>query len=290
MPASSQSRDYAPMVLQLPASARALALGDAWVGARDVDAVFYNPAQLAGGRAGTVASLERYGGASTAGSFATLLPLGPVGMGVGAQMIDFGTLSSRYPGAAPGSGGLTRGGLVNASSTMAVIGLAMPYKGIRWGLAGRFAEDRVEANRDGVALFDVGAGKEFFGQVTVGASIRNIGLGPHLGGTALPLPTRAALGMQGFGLPIGPFDFALNAEVGMIRFDHMTAGLGAELAWTPIEGITTTGRVGFRTPLGDQESPVTLGLGFQLDRFVVEYGWEGIQGPGSGHRIGFRAR
>ena len=44
--ARAQQEGHAPMVLQLPASARALALADAWSGGRDVDAIFYNPAQL----------------------------------------------------------------------------------------------------------------------------------------------------------------------------------------------------------------------------------------------------
>ena len=47
-PAFAQAPPAAPLVLQLPATARAAALGDAWVTGRDSEVIFYNPAQIIG--------------------------------------------------------------------------------------------------------------------------------------------------------------------------------------------------------------------------------------------------
>src|SRR3954470_23148294 len=47
-PAWAQAPPAAPLVLQLPATARAMALGDAWVTGRDSEVIFYNPAQIVG--------------------------------------------------------------------------------------------------------------------------------------------------------------------------------------------------------------------------------------------------
>src|SRR3954470_17531233 len=47
-PAWAQAPPAAPLILQLPATARAMALGDAWVTGRDSEVIFYNPAQIIG--------------------------------------------------------------------------------------------------------------------------------------------------------------------------------------------------------------------------------------------------
>jgi len=59
-PAKAQTRDKGPLILELPASTRALSLGNAFaLGFRDSDAVFYHPGLL--GRAqGFGASLQRF--------------------------------------------------------------------------------------------------------------------------------------------------------------------------------------------------------------------------------------
>ena len=58
--ARAQAAGFGPIVLQLPASTRAIGFGNAYVGVRDPEAVFYNPAQL-GVRPGVAMSAERYG-------------------------------------------------------------------------------------------------------------------------------------------------------------------------------------------------------------------------------------
>src|SRR5215207_5659973 len=96
--AGAQAIGIGPIVLQLPASTRALGFGNAYVGVREPEAVFYNPAQL-GVRPGVAVSVERYASASTAGAFASTYTFGPIGFGIGAQLLDFGAASAGYPAA-----------------------------------------------------------------------------------------------------------------------------------------------------------------------------------------------
>src|SRR5690349_24478799 len=85
----AQATGFGPIVLQLPASTRAIGFGDAYVGVREPEAVFYNPAQLGPRSAGGVAlSVERYGSVSAAGSFASTCAFGQFGFGIGGQVLD----------------------------------------------------------------------------------------------------------------------------------------------------------------------------------------------------------
>lgn len=293
--AGAQEGEAAPLVLQLPASARAHALADAWTGARDADAVFYNPAQLHDQRAAATFFLARYGNASTAGGLAAVMPMGWATIGFGAQHLDHGIefpMDGPAYGYPPQSGGrldLTRRGLIDASSTVVTVGAGFELFGVRLGVGGKAAEDRIGSRHAGVLVADVGAAKEF-GPISVGAALRNLGSNPEMNGVSRVLPTRLSVGMQSRTVPAGPFDVGLNAEVAMLRWSRGWIGGGAEVTWTPIEGISGAGRIGARTPVGELESPITLGAGFSFDRVSVDYAWEGFRGPGNGHRIGIRLR
>src|SRR5688572_32527262 len=78
------------IVLELPASARALALGGAYVTAgADDAALFYNPSQLATveGRAASM-SVQPYIEGSTLGAASAAFRLGPGTVGVGVQVLS----------------------------------------------------------------------------------------------------------------------------------------------------------------------------------------------------------
>jgi len=286
--AGAQAIGIGPVVLQLPASTRAIGFGNAYVGVREPEAVFYNPAQL-GIRPGVAISAERYGSASTAGAFASTYVFGPIGFGVGVQMLDFDSGSPGYPGGAPNGEQLLTPGQFSASSLVAAVAVEMAYKGIRWGVTGKVAEDRVAGERDGVLLADVGAAKEI-GPVTAGVTVQNLGTNPKMVGTSAELPMRATLGVASGGLPVGPLDLALSTAVSVRRGGRVSPAGGVELGYVPIEGVTFAGRVGGRLPEKNAEAPVTLGASFTFDRVSIDYGFEPYQGPGSGHRVGVRIR
>jgi hypothetical protein len=286
--AAAQAVGVGPIVLQLPASARAIGFGNAYVGVREPEAVFYNPAQL-GVRPGVAISAERYGSGAVAGAFASTYVFGPIGFGVGAQLLDFDATSAGYPGAAPNGEQLAAHSPLAASSLVAAAALEMAFKGIRWGVTGKVAQDRVASARDGVLLADVGAAKEV-GPVTAGVTVQNLGTNPKLLGTSAALPMRATAGVAAGGVPVGPLDLALSAAVSVRRGGRVSPAGGVELGYMPIEGITFAGRVGARLPEKNAEAPIALGASFTFDRLSVDYGFEPYQGRGSGHRVGLRIR
>ena len=274
-------------MLQLPASARAIGFGNAYVAVRDPEAVFYNPAQL-GVRPGVALSVERYGSVATAGAVATTYVFGPIGFGIGAQLLDFDAASAGYPGAAPNGDQLAIRGPFSGSSFVAATALEMAYKGIRWGLTGKFAEDRVSSARDGVLLADVGAAKEFW-VGTAGITVQNLGTSARMTGTALALPTRATLGYAAPAIPLGPLDVAASTALSVRRGGRVSPAGGVELGYMPIEGVVFAGRVGGRLPEKNAESPLTLGATFTFDRLSIDYGFEPYQGRDA-HRVGLRIR
>ena len=285
--AGAQAAGFGPIVLQLPASTRALGFGDAYVAVRDPEAVFYNPAQL-GVRPGVAMSVERYGSVGTAGAIASSYVFGPIGFGIGAQLVDFDISDAWYPAAAPNGKQLSVRGLYPASSLVASTALEMAYKGIRWGVAGKFAEDRTHGGRDGVLLGDVGAAKEMF-LGTVGVVVQNLGTSPKINGTSVPLPTRATLGYALGGYPLGPLDLAVSTAVSVRRGGRVSPAGGFELGYLPIEGVSFAGRVGGRLPEKNAQSPMTAGASFTFDRVSVDYGFEPYHGKDA-HRIGLRIR
>ena len=286
--AGAQASGFGPVVLQLPASTRAIGFGNAYVAVRDPEAVFYNPAQL-GVRPGVALSAERYGSTATAGAVASTYVFGPIGFGIGAQLLDFDAADAGYPAVAPNGEQLLAGGPVTASSLMATMAFEMAFKGIRWGVAGKFAEDRAGNSRDGVLLADVGAAKEI-GPGTAGITVQNLGTSVTRMGSSVPLPTRATMGYAFGGYPLGPLDLAASAAVSVRRGGHVSPAGGVELGYVPIDGVTFAGRVGARLPEKNAESPMTLGASFTFDRVSIDYGFEPYQGDGSGHRIGLRIR
>ena len=284
--AAAQASGFGPIVLQLPASTRAIGFGNAYVGVRDPEAVFYNPAQL-GVRPGVAMSVERYGSSATAGAVATTYVFGRFGFGFGAQFLDYDAQAPRYPEAAPNGEALVGGGPYPASSLVAATSLEMAFKGIRWGITGKFAEDRVQGARDGVLLADVGAAREI-GLGTAGVTVQNLGTSAHFAGTSAALPTRATLGYAIAG-PVGPLDAALSGAVSVRRGGRVSPAGGVEVGYVPIEGVVFAGRVGGRLPEKDAESPLTLGATFTFDRLSIDYGFEPYQGRDA-HRIGLRIR
>jgi hypothetical protein len=287
--ARAQAAGFGPTVLQLPASTRAIGFGDAYVGVREPEAVFYNPAQL-GIRPGVAISAERYGSVSTAGAVASTYVLGKFGFGLGAQMLDYRSLGPAYPEAAPNGEQLLADGPYPASSLIAAAAVEMAYKGVRWGVTQKLAQDRVSDGRDGVWLTDVGAAKEL-GPVTVGATVQNLGAGSKMLGTSAELPTRGTIGAAAAEVPLGAlFDFAASGEVSVRRGGRVSPAGGVEFGYVPIDGVTFAGRVGARLPEKNGAAPITLGASFTFDRVSIDYGFEPYQGQGSGHRLGIRIR
>jgi hypothetical protein len=283
--ARAQSDRFAPLVLQLPASTRALAMGDADVAGRDNDVIFYNPSRL-GLTPGLGAAAERYRSASTLGVVSANAAFWTGGVGVGVQMLDYGAPAAGYP--APIGGLVTRGPLA-ASSLAATLGIAAQFFGIRWGVAGKYVEERLPSARARLGAADVGASADV-GPVTVGLAAQNLGDDGAIGGSRVQLPRRVTAGLAGGGLPVGPFDLAVAAAVSVLRNGYVTPAAGIELGYTPLDGYTFAARVGARRTERGAQSPLTLGAGISVDRVALDYAYERFGGRGGAHRVGVRIR
>jgi len=287
-PLAAQQR-YAPVVLRLPASPWALALGDAGAAARwTSDVVFYNPSAITLAT-GAAVSVQRWGGASTAANLSHTVISNGWGIGVGVRYLDYGASTD---GVIHPAQLHTRGPLLG-SSLAATIGLAREYKKVRIGVAAKYVEERLPGDRDGFVTIDAGLGRDI-GSFGFGLSVRDIGPSRLLGATPYQPPMRFALGAMMRPRPIAVFfDAGATAELTVDRDGEIGVAGGGELIWVPLDGWAVALRAGFRTTervgeLGNR--PYTGGIGISLDRFSLDYAIDPQRGGAVAHRIGLRMR
>lgn len=287
-PARAQRERYAPLVLQLPVTARTMAMGGLSVGARDVEAVFGNPALVGGNNAFSL-SLGRYPSGASTGHSATTMSVGMIGLGFGVALLDAPQFVSRAP---LHSDVLTDDGRVAASNMAATVAASLSWKGFRWGATARYLESRTGAERDGAPAFDVGMTKDFMnGFVTTGVVLQHMGRDLPGDGPGRGLPTRIALGAAGSGYGVGKwFDIGASTNVAVREDGEVFPTAGGELALVPIEGISIALRGGARRPELRAQRALTGGVGLQYDRLSLDYGWEDMRGKGGAHRFTLRIR
>jgi hypothetical protein len=287
--AFAQSTGTAPLVLRLSGGARALALGNAFIGGWGSEVLFYNPGQLERG-AGMTVSLQRYDGASTLGVLSSVMRLGSWTVGIGAQYLDYGATPGVFP-TEPGD--LTTRGSLDASSLAASLAVSRSIIGVRCGLTAKYVEERLAGERDGRPAFDVGAAKDV-GDVTIALVAQNLGPDLEIGGGNVPLPRRVTAGATVNDIPVGPFiDLEVLVAVAFVRGGDVVPAAGLEFQYIPVEGWEFAGRLGVRRvkerdPAYPQ--PLTFGLGFSLDNVSVDYAYESFGGPGAAHVLGLRLR
>lgn len=288
-PSAAAQERYAPVVLRVPASAQALATGDALTAGRGTsDLLFYNPSALTLAT-GMAISVQRWGGASTAASLSHAVISNGWGIGVGARYLDFGGTEGQVTHPAEL---MTQGPLLS-SSLAATVGLAREIKRIRIGVAVSYAEERTPSDRDGMATLDLGLGRDV-GRFGFGLAVRNIGPSRVLGTTEFATPLRASLGAMLRPRPIAVFfDAGATAEVSVSRDGRVEVAGGGELIWVPLDGWAVAARVGMRTPerIGELGArPYTAGIGVSLDRFSLDYAIDPQRGGAIAHRLGLRMR
>ncbi len=296
---------YAPLVLQLPAGTRPLAMGNVGIASRDDDAIFYNPAQLVIAR-GMSASAERYSAAASGGTLSAVTRLGSGGIGIGMRTVSYQTSLAGFP--------VTRASMLNdgsgpGTSLEATVGVAQVFKGLRIGVAAKYVEDNAQLVRVSRGAFDLGLSKDVFKFYTVGLSVQNMGKafavscvvaaacptppGNPNGGsgaqsTRVYLPLRTTLG-GAMSHQLGEFDFVGTAAVSLLMDDFVSPAGGAELGYSWLDGYNIAIRAGARRTLPG-ERPFTAGAAFSVDRVSIDYALETLSGSRIGHRIGLRVR
>jgi hypothetical protein len=284
---AGQETAYPPLILQLPASTRALAMGNVGVAGRDDDVLFYDPAQLVVAR-GTSVSMEQFSSTARAGALSSVSRLNSGGIAVGATIAEFESAPLEYPVTrvnmlAPGS--------VDGTSASLVIGIGQVIKGTRVGGAAKYVEERIGNTRNGRAALDLGVERDVFGYA-VGLAVQNIGRAfdstVASGSGSRLLPLRATLGMAR-GSQAGPFDVAGTVALSIRRDHYVTPAGGGEIGYSWLDGYSIALRAGARRP-EPGERPITAGAGFTMDRLSFDYALESLSGSRVAHRFGLRVR
>lgn len=282
---AAQAAERGPVVMQLPAGARALGLGAFQPAAGDSDAVFANPA-WASRSGGFVAGWHRFGTATTALSLSAAGDAFGGGVALGVR-----TFSHRGTGS-DGILGLRAGGVdplfdesgVPTHEMVATLAWGRDLLGLRVGAAASWVEQRIDGSNASTYAFDVGVATAL-GPGQLGLAIRNLGPDPEFGGSGPRLPTEVSLGWGAYGRPLGPLDLGAAVDVTRRADGEVLVGGGLEFGYWPIQGRTFVARLGARTVPEGEASPLTLGGSFWGDDLVLDYAWQPVEGTEGVHRI-----
>jgi len=287
---SAQAQGILPRTTQLPASTRAMALGDAYMmNSGHADAIFYHPALLTQAR-GFGLDVHRWGSEGSATAMSGAVQWLGGGVGVGLRTLQYGGFGSGVAAAPAGQDDLFQFGSVAVSERVATVGYAhgVPFD-IDVGVSVDFVDERVGTMRQNVVLFDLGLAREV-GPVTVGVTVHDLGDKPVLDtGTG---PSRVVIGAGSYGRQLGILDIGYAATVGFDD-DDVTFGGGVEVGYWPVRGRTFVARLGLQdSPDGSDASPVTMGFAFWGDDITVEWAFRPISDVDEGgtHRFGIRWR
>jgi hypothetical protein len=281
------------IVLELPASARALALGGAYVAAgADDAALFYNPSQLATleGRAASM-SVQPYIEGSTLGALSAAFPLGPGTVGVGVQVLSYGSADEYVCDDSVGcERGEPTGRTVSANDVAASVGYGMTWRTVRLGAAAKYVRQSLADASGGAPALDVGAAIDVWRGATVGVSIQNIGPDLKTAGSSAPLPRFLRLGASLPWRGVGPFDVLGTLEVAQHREGDVLPLGGAEVTWTSANGLAFSARLGALAQSdGAATSRVSFGGGVRARHFALDYAYQSFDALAlTTHRFGLR--
>ena len=298
----TQMSETGPLVLRLPGSARALALGGAYPGfSPDADAIFYNPALLQT-VTGLSASAQLYG---SSGRLYTFSGANGTGFGVGVQFLDYQVFRVA-PGSDIGSPfGLSDDPDANSRAGQGEFSASLGYMRnffgrLRVGAALKWARHLADEESAGIAGFDLGSSYNPFNWLNVSLSVQNVAGSLKLPATEYDPPTRVALHATSRAFPIGALDLAVAGRVNGGPDEDVRGSLGTEVSYWPFSGLTFALRGGVKIGTGKYESvhltepieemPFALGGGVSWGRVSVDYALEPYKNAAHAHRIGLRVR
>ena len=171
-PCVAQSDDVAPLLLELPASTRALGLGGAFVvSSAASDALFHNPGGLV--NAGDVSfGAQKYGSASVLGTFSAATEWAGGYLALGIQGLSYGSAVPWLDGIPDDANDLLSDSPVGASELVGSIGYGREVLGFRVGVVGKAIEQRVGPGRGATGAADFGVVRRLMG-LTFGLSAQN---------------------------------------------------------------------------------------------------------------------
>jgi hypothetical protein len=290
--ARGQGGETSAIVLELPASARAMALGGAGVALDGDAAVFYNPAQLASvSRAGAGLSVQRYILSSTLGAVSAGARFGPGTIALGAQILQYASEPEIVPDEAfGGERGRPTGNMVDAGDLAVTVGYAIERGRVRVGGAAKVVRQRIvdEAGTAGAA--DLGVAVRVWREAMLGVAVQNIGTALEIGTMSADLPRLIRVG--------GALPLTLTERLSMLatadliaaRDGDVRSGGGGELHWQATPGLAIVGRAGGATMEDDADgSPFSAGAAVIGRNLALDYAFRSFDAVGGGtHRIGVR--
>lgn len=284
----AQRERYAPLLLQLPASARTLAMGGLSMGQRDAEALFGNPALVGGANAITIGG-ARYPSGTRHGVGGATMTIGALGVGLGVQLLDGRSARGDFP---VRSDLLTGEGALGHGSVATTVAASLRWKGMRWGGALRYMEERFSDVRATAVGADLGVARDLLGgAVTTGLALQHLGGPLEIGETGEALPLRLSIGAATATRNLSRwFDVTAQANVVVRRDGRAFPLAGGELLYVPIEGVSVALRAGVRAPELRAQRPVTGGIGIVFDRLALDYGWEALRDGEGAHRVTLRVR
>lgn len=284
--AHAQAPTTAFPVLQLPSSARAAALGDAWVAGRDDYAIFSGPA-LVSSTNGIGATFARYAPGASGGAVTSATTVGSITFGWGVHLVELRALSSDgYPFAPTriGNEAASRDGM----SLAAIVAANRVFKGFRTGVAVKYAEDRIDPSASASrvlerrVLADIGTSHSFLSG-TAALAVQNVD-----DGNAPRGPMQASIGWSRQFRP-GPLDIGVVTQV-LQRQRWTSPAAGVEVGYGWIEGYNLAFRAGARRPETTEQRPFSLGAGLSADRLGLDYALQPYAGGRVAHYLGVRWR
>jgi hypothetical protein len=295
--AQTSSETHAAVLLTLPSSSRALALGESWSAiADDESALFYNPAQLARVRGlGVGVSLQNYVASTTLGAFAVAVPLTHGTVGFGLQLLDYGSADEIVP--EDGSGGQVgtpTGSTVTAQDMAFTLGYGIAFGSrheLRVGAAIEYARQQVASYSGGAVAGDFGAAYSLASGWELSAAVQHMGSNLTLAQVSAPLPFTWRAAVAAPMVRANTFTLRPMAEVRQVSGADVTGVLGAEGSWhTGTSGTLLSARAGYAfRGSTDARAPFTVGAGITLGRLQVDYAYEGFDLIGGAtNRVGVR--
>jgi len=290
--ALAQGGQSAAIILELPASPRAMALGGAGTSLEGDAAIFYNPAQLAAvQQVAASLSAQRYIFSSTLGAFSAAARIGPGTAAIGVQALEYGSEDEVVPDENfGGERGRLTGATVDAGDLVATLAYGVATGRMRAGVGAKVIRQRI-ADQSGTApAFDIGVAVALWRGATVAAAVQNLGGSLETGTTASPLPRVVRVGAS------MPYAFTPNltllaaVDVVVPRTSDAVPGGGIEMQWQASPGLALIGRVGGVRVTGDDDgSPLAAGAGIAGRHLAVDYAFRSFDLVGGAmHRLGIR--
>jgi hypothetical protein len=287
------------LILELPASTRALALGNAFhLSSRDPAAIFYHPGRLARVQ-GFMASLQRFQENGTLLGLSAGMEWFGGGVAIGLRQLSYetpaqpeewdsalGSLSRPRYSFPLDEGRLREEGSVAVSETVLSLGYGKALTGLQAGVVGKLVEKRRGPAKAGTAAVDLGLATTT-GPVTLGLSVQDLGPDTRLGGEDIALPTRFILGASTETAQVGPLDVSGTTALTYRVDGDLDPSLGVEVAYWPVVGRTFIGRIGYRHRSARFSArPLTFGGAFYGDDIVLEYAYLGFEEGAPAHQFG----